>query len=161
MGDAHEERLIAKLKKIEALFVRPATPGERVAAENARQRIRHRLEQLERSERPIEFRFSFPDAWSQSLFIALLRRYGLTPYRYSGQRRTTVMTRVTTTFVNETLWPEFRELNATLQAHLESVTKRIIAYAIDQDDSEIDLRPSHERAGDSRASAEQGRFTLE
>lgn len=159
--DTQEERLIAKLRKIEALFARPSTPGERLAAENARGRIRQRLRQLEKSERPVEFRFSFPDAWSQSLFIAVLRRYGLTPYRYGGQRRTTVMTKATTTFVNETLWPEFQELNATLRTHLESVTKRVIANAIHEDDSEIEVHAGHEPGSSHRATADQGTLSLE
>ena len=77
MQDEEEERLIAKLRKIEALFARATNAGERAAAENARDRIRGRLEQLEKSERAIEYRFALPDGWSKSLFIALLRRYGI------------------------------------------------------------------------------------
>ena len=34
-------------------------------------------------------------------FVALLRRYGIQPYRYRGQRRTTVMARLSRPFVNE------------------------------------------------------------
>jgi hypothetical protein len=37
--------------------------------------------------------FSMPDQWSRQLFMALCRRYGLKPYRYSRQRYTTVMLR--------------------------------------------------------------------
>src|SRR5438094_10596838 len=86
-----ESRLIEKLRKIEILFARTTNPGERQAAESALERIRQRLTELEKAERPVEFRFSLVDGWSKSLFIALLRRYGLKPYRYTGQRRTTVM----------------------------------------------------------------------
>src|SRR3990172_7822964 len=56
-----EARLGEKLRKIEALFARAASAGERAAAEGARDRIRQRLEQLENAERAIEFRFSLPD----------------------------------------------------------------------------------------------------
>jgi len=139
--EAEEERLIEKLRKIEALFARATSAGERTAAENARDRIRQRLEQLEKSERVIEYRFSLPDAWSKSLFIALLRRYGIDPYRYSGQRRTTVMARVTRTFADEVLWPEYQQLNAMLRAHLESITKRVIAQAIHGDQADAEERP--------------------
>jgi len=139
-----EERLVEKLRKIEALFARATTAGERAAAESARDRIRARLEQLERSERAVEFRFSLPDDWSKSLFIALLRRYGIEPYRYAGQRRTTVMARVTRTFAEEVLWPEFQELNATLRSHLDSVTKRVIALAIHGDPADAEERPGQE-----------------
>jgi hypothetical protein len=139
-----EARLVEKLRKIEALFARATSAGERAAAENARDRIRRRLEQLEKSERVIEFRFSLPDAWSKSLFIALLRRYGIEPYRYSGQRRTTVMARVTRTFAEEVLWPEYQQLNATLREHLESVTRRVIARAIHGDPADARERPGRE-----------------
>ena len=144
MHEEEEERLIEKLRKIEALFARATSAGERTAAENARDRIRQRLEQLERSERVIEYRFSLPDAWSKSLFIALLRRYGIDPYRYSGQRRTTVMARVTRTFADEVLWPEYQQLNAMLRAHLESITKRVIAEAIHGDQADAEERSGQE-----------------
>lgn len=144
MQEAEEDRLIEKLRKIEALFARATSAGERAAAESARDRIRGRLEQLEKSERAVEYRFSLPDGWSKSLFMALLRRYDIKPYRYSGQRRTTVMARVTRTFAEEVLWPEFRELNETLRAHLESVTTRVIAQAIHGDQADAEERPGQE-----------------
>lgn len=151
MQEDDEGRLIEKLRKIEALFARATSAGERTAAENARDRIRQRLEQLEQSERAVEYRFSLPDAWSKSLFIALLRRYGIEPYRYAGQRRTTVMARVTRTFAAEVLWPEYQELTATLRAHLESVTRRVIARAIHGNPAEAEERPGQEpRAGSTR-----------
>ncbi len=85
-----ERHLIEKLRRIEALFERASFDGERVAAKEAAGRVQERLDRT-RSHEPIEFRFSLPDAWSKALFIALLRRSGIDPYRYSGQRRTTVM----------------------------------------------------------------------
>jgi len=142
--EEEERRLIDKLRKIEALFARATSDGERVAAENASGRIRQRLEQLERSERALEFRFSVPDAWSKSLFIALLRRYGIEPYRYAGQRRTTVMARVTRTFADEVLWPEYQQLNAMLREHLEAITKRVIAQAIHGNQADVEERPGQE-----------------
>lgn len=154
---ADEERLIEKLQKIETLFARTTIPGERQAAETAADRIRQRLRQLETAERPIEYRFSLPDTWSKALLIALLRRYDLMPYRYRGQRRTTVMVKVAASFVNEVLWPEFRELDATLRTHLDSVTTRIIQQAIHGGDAEVEERAA-QGAG---ASAEQGALALE
>lgn len=152
MLEEEEERLVEKLRKIEALFARATSAGERAAAESARDRIRGRLEQLEKSERAVEYRFSLSDGWSKSLFMALLRRYGIEPYRYSGQRRTTVMARVTRTFAEEVLWPEFRELNETLRAHLESVTTRVIAQAIHGDQADAEERPGQE----PKARSQQG-----
>ncbi len=140
MGGDEESRLIEKLRRVEALYSRAAHAGEKAAAAGARDRVRERLESLERAEKPIEYRFTLSDGWSKSLFLALLRRYGIRPYRYSGQRRTTVMARVTRTFVDEVLWPEFSELSATLRDHLESVTNRVIAEAIHGDQTEAEER---------------------
>lgn len=135
-----EQQLIEKLRKIEALFARPGTEGERRAAERASNRIRARLTALEEVEPPVEFRFSFADAWSRSLFIAVLRRHGLGPYRYPGQRRTTVMVRAVKSYVSATLWPEYLQLQAVLHEHFESVTRRVIAQAIGAEDGEVELR---------------------
>jgi hypothetical protein len=135
-----EQQLIAKLRKVEALFAQPGTEGERRAAERASNRIRARLAALENTEPAVEFRFSLTDAWSRSLFIAVLRRHGLRPYRYHGQRRTTVMVRVVRSFVDATLWPEFVQLQTVLHEHFEVVTKRVIAQAIGAEGGDVELR---------------------
>lgn len=140
MTEDDEARLVEKLRKIEALFARATTPGERIAAGNAAERIRERLRRIERTEKPIEYRFSVTDGWSRQLLVALLRRYGISPYRYRGQRRTTVMARVTRSFVQDVLWPEFRELDATLRQHLDAVTQRVIATALHRDASDPEER---------------------
>jgi hypothetical protein len=72
--------------------------------------------------------------------VALLRRYDLQPYRYARQRYTTVMARVSARFVNETLWPEFVELDRTLQTYLTEETNRIIAESINKDSSDVEVR---------------------
>jgi hypothetical protein len=129
-----ERRLIEKLLRIEALYARPGTEGERVAASSARERIVARLRELERGEAPEEYRFSTGDIWGAKLMWALLRRYGVSPYRYSGQRHTTVMARVSRRFVDETLWPEYEQLRETLERYLEEVTERVIAQALGESD---------------------------
>jgi len=136
-----EEQLIAKLRRIEALFARPGTDGERIAAELARERIQSRLEEFAQKEPAIEYRFSLTDQWSRRLFTALMRRYGITPYRYRGQRRTTLMAKVTKRFVDETLWPEFEELQATLVEYFDQFTERIIGQVLNADTSEVEERP--------------------
>src|SRR3990170_3414458 len=115
-------RLIEKLKRIEALFPGAGTPGERVAAANALERMRARLHHVEKQDPPLEFKFTLTDIWSRKLFVALLRRYGIKPFRYQRQRHTTVMAFVPKTFVDETLWPEFQELNENLRTYLDEVT---------------------------------------
>jgi hypothetical protein len=146
-----EQQLIARLRKIEALFARPGTEGERRAAEHASNRIRARLTAIEEIEPAVEFRFSLTDAWSRSLFIAVLRRHGLQPYRYQGQRRTTVMVGVAKSYVDATLWPEFLQLQTVLHEHFEAVTKRVIAQAIGAEDRDVELREGHYQVVETRA----------
>jgi hypothetical protein len=137
---SQEARLIEKLRRIEALFARPGTEGERDAAERARERILARLREVEREDPAVEFKFSLADQWSRRLFIALLRRYGITPYRIRGQRRTTIMARISKRFVDETLWPEFQALQATLQDYFDEFTSRIIGEALHGDSRDAEER---------------------
>jgi hypothetical protein len=134
-----ENDLIEKLRKIERLHAGAATTGERDAAADAMARIKNRLLAYERTEKAIEHRFKLNDDWSKKLFIALLRRYGLKPYRYARQRRTTVLVRVPRSFVNETLWPQYLELSNTLQGYLEDITDRLIAKGVHGDASEEEV----------------------
>ncbi|MBS0262009.1 MAG: hypothetical protein JSS02_08625 [Planctomycetes bacterium] len=138
----NEELLVEKLRKLEALFAGAASDGERAAAANAIDRIRDRLRAFQAVEPPVEYKFSMTDEWSRRLFVALLRRYGLVPYRYSGQRRTTVMARVPSRFVDEVLWPEFTELNRELLRYLAQVTERVISTSVFADSSEAEERPA-------------------
>ncbi len=135
-----EQRLIDKLHRIEALFARAGTPGEKAAAASAAERIRAQLASVAKKEREVEMRFSVSDDWSRRLFLALLRRYGIRPYRYPRQRRTTVMARMPQSFADHTLWPEYMELAATLRRHLNDVTDRVIARAISPDTADEELR---------------------
>ncbi|MDH4475008.1 MAG: hypothetical protein QE274_00915 [Verrucomicrobiaceae bacterium] len=134
-----EQDLIDKLRKIERLHAGATTPGEREAAADAIARIKRRLSEVERLEKAIEYRFKLNDDWSKKLFIALLRRYGLKPYRYARQRRTTVMVRVPRSFVNETLWPQYLDLSTTLRNYLEDITNRVIAEGVHGDIAEEDI----------------------
>lgn len=134
-----EARLIDKLRLIEALFSGATTEGEKVAAEQARARILERLKLWEKEDPPVEYRFSMSDMWSRKVFVALLRRYGIRPYRYGGQRYTTVMARVSKRFVDETLWPEFYEISETLRSYLSDVTDRVVRQVIHQDSSEAEV----------------------
>jgi hypothetical protein len=136
-----ESQLRDKLRKIEALFAGAGTPGERHAAEAALDRVRARLAELGRQDPPIEMQFSMPDQWSRHLFVALCRRYGLKPFRFHRQRRTTVMIRVPRRFVDAVLWPEFTELDRALQTYLHEVTLRVIRDEVYSDASEAQEVP--------------------
>ncbi len=137
-----EEELRAKLRRIEALFAGAATDGERMAAAAAMERIRRRLGEAEKRESPTEFRFTLADEWSRRLFVALCRRYGIEPYRYSRQRHTTVMVRAPKSFVEETLWPEYREIQKALEQYLLDATTRIIREEVYKDPAEARERRS-------------------
>jgi hypothetical protein len=135
-----ERDLVEKLRKIERLFARPGTEGERAAAEQASQRIRARLETLEQADPPVEYRFTLTDAWSRLLFVALVRRHGLRPYRYYGQRHTTVMVRVGKAFVDRTLWPAYEQFQEVLHTHFRAVTTWVIAEALGETDRDVEVR---------------------
>lgn len=123
---ASEEHLREKLRKIEALYAGATSAGEKAAAGAAAERIRRQFEAASRKEQIEEFKFSIADPWSRRLFIALCRRYGIKPFRYSRMHRQTVMLRAPASFVRLTLWPEFEELSLALISHLDDITKKII-----------------------------------
>ncbi|MBI4702617.1 MAG: hypothetical protein HY744_15965 [Deltaproteobacteria bacterium] len=102
---------------------------------------------LARQAPPVEFRFAMPDAWSRRVLLALLRRYEIEPYRYRGQRRTTVTVRASRGFVTEILWPQFEQLSTTLRTYLDEVTSRVVAEVIHNDSSEAVERPDPRHLG--------------
>src|SRR5258705_195096 len=82
---------------------------------------------------------------SRQLFLALCRRYGISPYRYPRQRRSTVVLRAPRGFVEEVLWPEFKELDIELRSYLQEVTLRMIREDVFADTSEapeVDAPPA-------------------
>ena len=133
-----EQELIKKLEKIEQLFAGATTEGERGAAENAKERFRKKLEKLqaEKPEELLEFQFSIADPWSRKLFYALLRSYGLSPYRYKRQRRSTVVARMNQSFLDKTLWPEYQALDQVLREYVSEITEKVIQQHIFSDTSE-------------------------
>jgi hypothetical protein len=137
----NEEQLREKLRKITALFEGAATAGERQAAAAAIERIRQALKTAVKTESLPETKFSMADQWQRRLFSALCRRYGLEPYRYKGQRYTTVMLRAPRAFIDLTLWPEYIELQAALHAYLNDATQRIIREEVYKDAGEATERP--------------------
>lgn len=86
-----EEQLREKLRKVEALYFGAGTVGEREAAGAASERLKARLAEIGLQDPAVEMQFSMPDPWAVRLFVALCRRYGIRPYRYPRQRRTTIM----------------------------------------------------------------------
>jgi hypothetical protein len=128
-----EGTLVEKLRKLEALHAGTTVDGEREAARRAAERIRARLAEVRAREKDEVLVYRLPDPWTRQLFLALCRRYGLTPYRERGQRYTTVMVRAPKTFQDKTLWSEFQALSAELRSHLQELTERVIREAIHDD----------------------------
>ena len=133
-----EQALREKLRKIEALFAGAATDGEKLAAGAAAARIRQRLGQGAGAEDAGEMRFSISDAWSQQLFIALCRRYGLRPFRYRRMHRQTIVIKAPKTFIEKVLWPQFQELDAALVAYLSEITEKVIREEVHGETGEAD-----------------------
>jgi len=133
-----EQELIQKLEKIERLFAGATSDGERGAAANARERMQAKLDKIlqESADAAVEYRFSMKDMWSRKLFTALLRSYGISPYRYRRQRYTTVMAKIAPSFVDSTLWPEFQALSKVLNEYISTITEKVISDHIFKDSSE-------------------------
>lgn len=142
-----EDILRARLAKLQALFQRAGTQGERAAAAAAIDRVQGRLRagQAQPAAEPaVEMKFSLPDLWSVHLFIGICRKHGLRPYRYPRQRRTTVMVRAPERQFDRQVWPEFSMLQRELEAYFETMVDHLITTAMhsDGDDSALDIPPA-------------------
>lgn len=134
------EDLVIKFQKIEALHAGAQTSGEKDAARNALNKIQKRIEEYQEVETPTEWKLSTSSMFEKKLLHALLRRYGLSPYRYARQRYTTTMVMASGRFIDDVLWPEYLEMSRVLDSHLTEVTNQIIKDAIGQDESGDDIR---------------------
>ena len=131
------DELLERLRSVQRLHDRTDSDGERESAAAALDAIKRRLAEEFAEDDVSEFQFSMADGWSKRLFIALLKRYGIRPYRYRGQRRTTVMARVSQSFLDDTLWPQFNEMSEVLRRYLNDVTERVIQAAVYDGDTEL------------------------
>jgi len=131
-----EGTLLEKLRKIEALHAGTKISGEREAARRAAERIRARLAELRSRDVDVELHYSLPDPWERRLFVALCRRYNLTPFRDAGRRSSTVQVCAPADFQKKTLWPEFLAFADELRSHLDELTTRVIREAVNDDVSE-------------------------
>ena len=135
-----EQELRQKLRKISALFEGATTAGERDSAAAAIDRLRKALAAAEQIEKPVETYFKLVDQWNRRLFTALCRRYGLKPYRYPRQHRTTVVLRAPKSFIDNTLWPEYLQIEKALHEYLNEATERIIREEVFGNSDEAEER---------------------
>ncbi len=140
-GDAD---LIQKLVKLQELFRRTDSPGERAAAEAAIGRLRGRMRDA-RSDPEIEMKFSLPDGWSVRLFVAVCRKHGLHPYRYSRQRRTTVMVRAREREFDRVVWREYCHLQDELELYFEDTVDYLITSVMRSDGDDSGLESTQTR----------------
>ena len=133
-----EEQLREKLQTVEALYFGAGTAGEREAAEAAVARLKAKLAEVSRRDPPVEMQFSMPDPWAVRLFVALCRRYGIRPYRYPRQRRTTIMVRAPRQFFDAVVWRQFSDMHTDLWLHFEATTDRLIREAVHSDTTDAE-----------------------
>ena len=138
MGEFQDIR--ERLTKLEALFARGATAGERAAAGAALERMQARLEK--EGETEIEVKYSLPDIWSVRLFVAICRKHGVQPYRYRRQRRTTVMVRIRKSEFERTVAAEFHVLHQELTNYFAEMVDHLISDVMksDGDDDNLEQR---------------------
>lgn len=129
-----EQQFLDELRRIEAklenLDSDTMSPEVRLIYE----RLKSRGSLQKPDDAPVEIKFSFPNVWSRRLFLALAERHGLRPYRYRGQRHTTVVLKASQSFVDETLWPEFERVDEVLVRHLSEVTDLFIEHVLSDED---------------------------
>lgn len=104
MSQAIDEILLReKLAMIDSLFAGAATSGEKAAAGAAAERIKARLCEMGKRDKPEELKLGISDPWSRRLFVALCRRYGLHPYRYRRMHRQSLIVRMPQAFFDDVL----------------------------------------------------------
>lgn len=132
-----EAELKRKLAAIEAMVRGAMTDGERAAA----QHVFDTFKQKTPDEVSQELAFTVHDVWARKLFMAMLRKAGLEPYRMRGQRRTTIMIQGRKSLV-ELIWKEFLGANLTLTEYLAEVTDRVIRESLgEMNEDEARERP--------------------
>jgi hypothetical protein len=143
----NEEQILEQLRSIGAQFAGMPPNTLPPAIDVLPDRVDQRPRSVEEHDPPVEIRFSLRNQWSRRLFLALARRHGLAPYRYRGQRHTTVVLKAPQSFIDETLWPEFERIDQILSAYLSHVTDRLISQVFCDDLSEAPERSEQPVAG--------------
>lgn len=119
----------AKIAKLEALFRRAGSPGEKSAAGAAIDRLQGRLAGSgEKQEPDVKLQYSLPEAWSADLFCAVCRKHGVRPHRY--KRQTTVMVRARESEFDWGAWQEYCQLHAELVDYFNDVTDHLISRVL-------------------------------
>jgi len=129
--------LLEKIKKIEALIEGAKTDGEKNAAISAKDRILKKHPELDIDKDVLEFTLRTSDSWHKKLLLAICRKYGLRPYRYKGQKYTTVMVRANTDFLNKIVWSEYIEYSNHLEKLVGAITDDLISKIHKEEDEDL------------------------
>ncbi len=136
-GDAvNEQDLVSKLLAVEARLAPPVIDDEAEAAPDPRTRILQRREAIERTDPPIEHHFQIKEPHQRRVFTALLRRYGLVPYRYPRQSERDVMVQLSMAFESQLLAPIHAEMKAEVAAFFVASMERVAGQALYWDTSD-------------------------
>lgn len=121
----------SKIKKIEALIAGAKSEGERQAAKLAKARLKSRIE-----SKPLEYAVRLDSRWKKKLFQAVAAKHGFQTYRYARQKTTTAMIRVDKSFMEQVLWPEFKEHAAVLDKLSQEILSDLITKVHDVEENE-------------------------
>lgn len=100
--------------------------GDGCDADQAKVRIRARLQELGGAADVAEFQCHMKHDWDSFVFHALAKRYGIRPYRYRKQRKSTILVHMSKQFLDELLWPIFNDVCAALFARFTEVTTALL-----------------------------------
>jgi len=124
-----------KIRKIELLIAGAKSDGERQAAEFAKQRLQEKL------TAPLqEYTVRLHSRWEKKLFVAICKKHGLHTYRYMRQKHTTSMVRVSKSFMELVVWPEYKKYAKILHKLTEEISTDLISqihFVRDEDETVI------------------------
>jgi hypothetical protein len=115
-----------RMRTLEARFLALPAGADLTAVRAGVERLRAQLAETRSRERDEVFTTSIPDPCARAVFLALCRRYGLTPHRHARQRRATVVVAAPPSFYEGVLWPEFQALSDLLYESFLSLTTRTL-----------------------------------
>jgi hypothetical protein len=113
---------------------------------DARSMMMARCRQLAAAADVGNFQVSLKSDTEQLVFLALLTRYGLKPFRYRKQHKTTVMVRLSKQLMDETIMPIFNDVMAALNERISLLIKEL-APAITTEPLRLEIL-DHEHAGE-------------
>lgn len=122
--------LLEKIRKVEALIERAGTEGEKQSAIQARERLLK-----SKHDEELEYTIHIQDMWHKKLFLAICHKHALKPYRYHRQKYTTAMVRISKSYLDTIVWPEYLKFAKILEELVEDITADVISK-IHKDESE-------------------------